>query len=90
MCGHELGGVVTGTEIVVCALADPAALVAVSVYVVVCDGDTVVEFIILLLETAPIPPIDTEVALLTDHVSCVADWPSCSTGCKEVNELIVG
>jgi hypothetical protein len=62
---HVGRGEITGVTVtVVCAVTEPCALVAGSVYVVVCVGETVIE----LPVTVPTPlSIEIVVALLVDH-----------------------
>jgi hypothetical protein len=56
---------------VVCAVTAPWALLAVRVYVVVCDGEAWIE----LPSTAP-RPLESEVALATDQESVALPPPS--------------
>ena len=70
---------------VVCAVADPVTFVAVSVYVVVADGETLVEVPV----TVPIPLIERDAALETVHDS-VDDWPGAIDEGEAVNDEITG
>ena len=73
---------------VVCAFTEPWALLAVRVYVVVCDGETWIE----LPVTAPRPLTESDVALATDQESVALPPPSkgeIDAG-EAVNEEIVG
>ena len=76
------------TVTVVCAVIEPWALLAVRVYVVVCDGETWTELPI----TAPRPLIESEVALATDQESVALPPPAkgeIDAG-EALNEEIVG
>ena len=80
------GGVETVlTATVVCAVAEPALLVAVNVYVVVCEGETAVEAPL----TEPIPEIESEVAPETPHES-VALWPEVMEDGDAAKDVMVG
>ena len=76
------------TVTVVCAVIEPWALLAVRVYVVVCDGETWIELPI----TAPTPLIEREVALATDQDSVALPPPATGEidAGEAVNEEIVG